>query len=133
MGFAQIGGTLYLTLRHRLVKALLPALCMLAFMAHPVGHIAWYYSLYWLIPLTISLLKPRSIFLQSLACTFFMHALGSTLWLYTHPTNALFWYGLMPLVPLERILFASIMTAGYYGITWISHIVIRRDLCPSHC
>ena len=114
-----LSGTLYLTTESRLVKALIPLTCILLFLAHPVGCSAWTYTLYWIPPLVLSFLPMRSIFLRSLTCTLATHAVGSTIWLYTHPTTALYWHSLIGIVWIERLISALILTTGYYTILGI--------------
>jgi len=98
--------------------ALVPIACMILFVLHPVGGEAWYYSLYWVIPL-VATFFPKKLFLKSLGTTFTAHAVGSTLFLYTIPTSALLWQGLIPVVAFERILFALGITASYIGMNTV--------------
>ncbi len=98
------------------VKVGLPLLCMAAFILHPVAGAAWVYSLYWLIPIAVHLLKRESVFGQSLAATFMAHAIGSVLWAYMVPMAPAVWLGLLPIVAVERLLFASGMTLAYYAV-----------------
>jgi hypothetical protein len=103
---------------------IIPVLCFLAFVVHPVGASAWVYTLYWLLPIGISVApfvpsKMRSIcsegpFLKSLSATFVAHAVGSVIWLYTVPMTAQLWIGLIPIVAIERFSFALAMTGIYY-------------------
>ena len=122
----QIGGALYLSSKHW-SKALLPIICMVLFWAYPLGDACWYYPLYWFIP--IILVQASSLFLQCLGATFTMHAIGSTIWLYTHATDVIYWQSLMPLVGLERLVFALIMLVGYYAL---ESIQFRGTTCHDH-
>lgn len=92
--------------------AAIPIICMALFMLHPVGAQAWYYSLYWLIPLIAKLLKPSLLF-RSLGATFTAHAIGSVIFLYTIPTTPQLWQTLIPIVLYERALFALGISASY--------------------
>ncbi len=113
-----LSGTLYLTTTSRIVRAAVPLACILLFIAHPVGSASIVYTLYWFPLLLMSFKLPQSIFLRSLASTLTTHAVGSTLWLYSHQTDPLFWHSLISIVWIERLLFASCMTAAYYGVTY---------------
>jgi hypothetical protein len=94
----------------RLVAAV-PLLAMLAFWMHPVGQQAWYYALYWLIPI-IATLSPRLIS-KSVGATFTAHAVGSVAFLYAVPTTAALWIGLIPVVAFERGLFSLGIAVSY--------------------
>lgn len=96
----------------KLVQATVPLACMALFILNPIGAQAWYYSLYWLIPL-IALLLPEHLFLRSLGSTFTAHAIGGIIWLYFIPTTPAFWLALIPIVAFERFLFAAGISASY--------------------
>lgn len=125
-------GGLYWASRSRLMRLGVPLLCMILFCVHPVGGEAWVYSLFWLIPMMISCMRHNSILLESLACTYTMHAVGSVLWLYTVPMTSAMWLGLIPLVPIERALFALAMTGFYYGIC-MAEVMLRRVFAWGMC
>ena len=110
---------LYWATSSRVIRAGVPALCMLLFMLHPEGIAAWPYALFWLVPIAIACMQTSSIFFTSLASTFTAHAVGSVLWLYTTLMGADYWYALLPIVPLERLLFALGMTASYIFFSWL--------------
>ncbi len=126
-----LAGSLALSSQSRLVEALIPALCMATFILHPIGASSWLYSLYWLIPIGISIVPKRSIFLRSLSSTFITHAVGSVLYIYTHPTTTLFWHALAPQVWLERLAYALILTSCYYGILFITQFNPEGSLCQN--
>lgn len=109
---------------------LVPAVAMLAFWLHPVGQ-SWItiealglsfsmpagaYALYWLIPIAAKFL-PDMLLLRSLGATFTQHALGSVLFLYTIPTAPAMWLGLIPIVAMERGLFALGISASHVLFT----------------
>jgi hypothetical protein len=107
-----------------LMQVCLPVACMALFALHPVGAQAVAYSLYWLIPAALYFISRKTIFLQSLSSTFIAHAVGSVIWLYTVGMTPAAWLGLIPVVFVERLLFAMSMTAAYYALaaarSWIS-------------
>lgn len=102
------------------VGVVVPLLAMALFVAHPVGRQAWFFSLYWLIPvlgaLRLAEKVPGRLFFRSLGATFTAHAIGSTLWLYTVPMSAAQWMGLIPVVAYERLLFAGGMAVSYVAM-----------------
>lgn len=97
----------YFTSRSWLIRLAVPLLCMALFMLHPVGGQAWFYALYWLVPVVLFFVPSRLQFTEALGATFVQHAVGSVLWLYFMPTTAAMWTALMPVVLIERILCAT--------------------------
>ncbi len=120
--------------RSSLMHVVLPLGCMFLFVIHPVGAQVWYYSLYWFIPVVVYLLSEYvltgslsasftqksagTIYLSALESTFIAHAVGSVIWLYTVPMHAAVWQALLPLVAVERLIFAASMTAGYFVVAY---------------
>jgi hypothetical protein len=109
---------LYFRVTSSLLRLFLPALCMVAFIAHPVGGSAWAYTLYWFIPMALYFVPKKSFFLDALASTFIAHAVGSALFIYAEPMTAAVWLGLIPIVAIERLVFASGMTLVYAAVTY---------------
>lgn len=105
--------SLYWSTHHYVIRLLLPIACMGLFVIHPVGAEAFIYSLYWLIPVVLFFIPRKSLFLQALGSTFVAHAVGSVIWLYTVPMTASMWIALMPIVLVERILFALGMVVAH--------------------
>lgn len=93
-------------IRHWSTSLFLPALCMLLFVLHDVGSVAWCYSLYWLIPMALYFAKD-SIISRSLSASFVAHGVGSVIWLYTKIIPCEVWLGLIPVVICERLLMAG--------------------------
>ncbi len=98
--------------------AVIPLIAMFLFVIHPVGSQAWYYSLYWLIPLLATLFTKR-LFFRSLGATFTAHAVGSIAFLYTIPTTPELWILLIPVVAVERLAFALGISFSFVGFTTI--------------
>lgn len=98
----------------KLLLALIPMTCMTLFVLHPVGWHATPYALFWVIPLISLMIPHQNLFFHMLGSTFTAHAVGSVLWLYAglvpDPNS---WIALIPVVMLERFLFASGMFVGY--------------------
>jgi len=95
---------LYFGSKKRKFVALIPVACMALFVLHPIGQQAWFYSLYWLIPIAAAF--SDRLFLKSLGSTFTAHAIGSIAFLYLLPSVPELWIALIPVVFVERILFA---------------------------
>jgi hypothetical protein len=102
--------------------------CIIGFVAHPVGRQVFYYAGFWLLPLGTLMLSSEYRFLHALGSTFTVHAFGTLLWIYTHTTVPAFWIALIPLVIIERLVFASGMTAVIYGITRLHNSAVGGTL-----
>jgi len=101
------------------VRLLLPALCIVVFIAHPVGGEAALYTVYWLIPIALYFFPRKSLFFQALGSTLVAHAVGSVIWLYTVPMTATMWLALIPIVAIERLLFSSGMLITYRIVEFV--------------
>lgn len=99
-------------------SAVIPLVCMALFWLHPTGQAAWYYALYWLIP-PLAMIFSKRLFLKSLGATFTAHAIGSTIWLYTMPMPAEAWIALIPVVFMERVLFALGITVSFVAVNTV--------------
>lgn len=109
-------------------RVIVPLACMGLFILHPIGRQAWYYSLYWLIPVGAALWKDR-LFLRSLGATFTAHAIGSTAFLYAFNIPAEVWTALVPIVAYERLSFAIGISLSYIAVnTLLEGISNRVDL-----
>ncbi|MGE0207035.1 MAG: hypothetical protein AB7R69_04255 [Candidatus Babeliales bacterium] len=97
-------------------RLLLPLLCMVLFLVHPVGNQAWAYSLYWLIPVALYWFSQEYVVLHALANSFIMHAVGSVIWLYCVPMSAEHFMALIPVVLVERMIIALSMTIVITGV-----------------
>ncbi len=106
----------------RLFKIFVPLVCMLLFVAHPVGRQAFWYSAFWLIPMVLAFMPNRSLFLTALGSTFTAHAVGSVLWLYWVGISAETFVVLMPIVPIERGVYALGMVIIHRGVNYLSQI-----------
>lgn len=108
----------YLATRHWAVRLALPLVCMALFIAHPAGTGAAAYTLYWLIPAALFFVPVRSFFINALGSTLTAHAVGSVIWLYATAMPAAAWLGLIPVVAVERIMFAAGMTLVYHALVY---------------
>jgi len=98
--------SLYFASRSSIIRVIVPLVCMVLFIVHPVGNQAFFYSFYWFIPIVLFFMKRETLFMQALGSTFVAHAVGSVIWLYTVPMTATMWMALIPIVALERFVFA---------------------------
>ncbi len=106
----------------------IPLVCMILFIAHPVGSLAWSYAMYWFIPMIIFFSKNENTFIKALAAVFTAHAVGSVIWIYTHEMNPSAWISLIPIVALERIIMAACITSAEFCISKIKNVFIQRSL-----
>lgn len=109
-------GNAYLLAESKYLKIAIPLICIFMFIIHPIGSQSFWYSSYWLIPISIALFKSKSIFLQALGSTFTTHAVGSVVWLYTKQISPSTWNTIFPIVPVERLLIATAITLSYYTL-----------------
>jgi len=109
---------LYWKIPSKLYRIGLPLLCMILFVAHPVGAAAAPYAFYWFIPMLIAFRTSNSIWHHAVASTFTAHAIGSVIWLYTMPMAPAVWLALIPIVACERLLYASGIVIGDAVIAW---------------
>jgi hypothetical protein len=87
------------------IRLLVPMVCMVLFLCHPVGAVAWLYAMYWWIPILLYGMKKNNLVSTAFGSTFVAHAVGSVIWLYTVPMAASTWLALIPVVLIERIVF----------------------------
>lgn len=117
----------YWALNKRVFPVIVSCACIVLFVMHPVGFKAAAYSFYWFIPVVLAFLPRRFIFIDALSSTFIAHAVGSVMFLYAHPTMpASQWISLIPLVAVERCIFALGMTGVYYAGVYIQKLVVKK-------
>lgn len=106
--------------------SLLIVACFTAFGVHAVGSQALAYTLFWFIPLLSTVIAHRNTFFHALASTFTAHAIGSVIWLYSiGPVSPAAWLALIPVVVVERLLFASGMTLCIYTVKAFTRIFAK--------
>jgi hypothetical protein len=103
----------------------IPLAGMALFWLSPVGAEAWGYALLWLIPIVASLLS-YNLFMRSLASTFQAHVVGSLAFLYFVGMPAEVWWGLIPLVVVERCLFAAGISVTYVSLNSITDYAVGK-------
>jgi hypothetical protein len=85
---------------------IIPIIAILAFIVHPIGRTVWYFALFWTIPIIAYFFRDRFLLARSLGATFTAHAVGGALWIWVFALPAPVWISLIPIVILERALFA---------------------------
>jgi len=98
------------------LNVIVPLIAIMLFVLNPVGRQAWFYSLFWTIPIIARLLPSKyamSLPLRSLGATFTAHSVGSALWVWTVPMTAGQWIALIPITAFERLLFAAGIGISY--------------------
>ncbi|KKW06990.1 MAG: hypothetical protein UY42_C0020G0002 [Parcubacteria group bacterium GW2011_GWA2_49_16] len=95
------------------LNVIVPALAIIAFVAHPVGREVWYFSLFWTIPIICYFFQERWLLARALGATFMAHSVGGALWVWFVPIPAAVWVGLIPVVIMERLLFAAGIASTY--------------------
>lgn len=123
-------------------KGLIATVCLFLFIFHPIGRQAWFYSLYWLIPIFTSFF-PKRLFLKSLGSTFTAHAVGSTVFLYAFQLPSNVWKSLIPIVFMERFSFSIGIYVSYFvfnlGLNYLTTLLrlkkiaflIHKEYLPS--
>jgi hypothetical protein len=101
----------------------IPLICILLFIFHPIGSKVWFYSLFWLIPIFITVFKENldrilkisifKIYGYSLGSAFVDHGIGSVIYLYLLRIPANFWIEAIPHTILERLLIAGGISVFY--------------------
>jgi len=104
----------------------IPVIAMAMFFLHPVGSQVWYYALYWLIPIAAFFVR-ENLWLRSLGTSFTAHAVGSIAFLYTFGTSPEMWLMLIPIVAIERIVFATGIAASYVSFNTMLNKYFSKD------
>ena len=108
------------------ISFLIPIVAIVLFVAHPVGRQVWYFSLFWTVPIIIKSLPKKyseKLFLRSLGATFTAHSVGGAMWNYIVPMTPQLWIGLIPVVIVERLLFAAGITGSFIVVnTLLDHL-----------
>ncbi|MBI2079900.1 hypothetical protein HYT84_03980 [Candidatus Micrarchaeota archaeon] len=104
------------------LSVIIPILAILIFISHPVGAQAWYFSLFWLIPIAVKFL-PDNLLFRSLGATFTAHAVGGAIWAWSVPMTPEAWAALIPIVIYERLLFAVGISVSYILFTNILNAI----------
>lgn len=108
----------------------IPIICILAFIAHPIGRQVPYYALmFWLIPVA-AYFKRDNLFIKSLGSTFMAHAVGGAAWIWVFNLPAAVWNSLIPVVIAERLLFATGITASFLVVRYTLIFLASKHVLP---
>jgi hypothetical protein len=99
--------------RKNALNLIVPILAILSFNLNPVGREVWYYSLFWLIPVAAYFYQERSLIVRALGATFAAHAVGGAIWIWTFHLPKAVWVSLIPIVAMERLMFAAGIVVSY--------------------
>lgn len=106
-----------------LLRVIFPLFAIVLFVLNPVGNQAALYSFYWFVPVVLffaeKILNKKYIFTTTLSATFIAHSVGSLIWLYTLNTTSTYWLSLIPVVAIERFVFAIGMSLSFIFINKI--------------
>jgi len=106
----------------------IPAVAIVAFVAHPIGRDVWYFSLLWTIPVIAYFLRDRFLFARALGATFTAHAVGGALWIWTFSIPAPVWNSLIPVVIAERLLFAFGITGSFILVNNLLRLLEKKHI-----
>lgn len=97
----------------------LPVLCMILFVAHPVGASAWMYAVPWIVPMIAYTYHKQYTFVHAWASTYVAHAVGSVIWVYSVPSmTSAMWLGLLPIACAERLFYACAIACTISAVTY---------------
>lgn len=113
------------------LSLLVPIVAIASFNLNPVGRSVWFYSLFWLVPIVVWRFREKSLIARSLAATFSAHAAGGAVWIWAFNLPASVWVGLIPVVVLERSIFALGISASFILMTNIFGYLSSKKLLPT--
>lgn len=129
--FPAVFAALYFASRSKF-NLVIPVICMILFWTHPVGRLAFPYGVFWLIPILVFPFK-KNLALNSLGTTFIAHAVGSTAFLYSVPMTAEIWRGLIPVVIMERFIFAAGISLSYLLVRDLVKFLVKNLKSEKSC
>src|SRR3989344_2781537 len=107
---------------------LIPLLSIIIFNLHPIGRTVWFYSLFWFIPLLTWPFRQRFLVARSLGSTFTAHSVGGAVWIWAFNLPAGVWISLIPVVILERSIFALGISASYIFLNNILALLAKNRI-----
>lgn len=107
----------YFGLKTRKTAIIFP-ICIVLFLLNPIGRQAWIYPMIWFIPFVATFFK-KQLILNSLGATFVSHAVGSTIFLYAFGLTPAIWLSLIPIVFIERGVFAIGIWLSYLAMNFV--------------
>lgn len=111
-------------------QLLIPLIAIISFNLNPVGRSVWFYSLFWLIPYMVWPLRDRFLIARSLGSTMTAHAVGGAIWIWAFNLPAAVWISLIPIVIVERMIFALGISANYILFNNVAAFLDSKKLLP---
>lgn len=109
-------------------NVIIPIVAIAAFITHPIGREAWYFTLFWTIPIISYYSRDRFLFARALGATFTAHAVGGALWIWAFALPASVWNGLIPVVAAERLLFALGICGSFLVVNNLLGLLEKKRL-----
>ena len=115
------------------VMIIIPIVAIVLFNLNPAGREAWYYSLFWLIPIlaVVSEKLYGKLFFRSFGATFTAHAIGTIIWVYTVPMTSAQWTALVPVTAYERFAFGLGIAVSFVVVNTLLDVVCDKLTIPS--
>lgn len=126
--FPMLFAGLYFWKKNAFVGIALPILAILIFNLSDTGREVWYYSLFWTIPIISHFGRVQSLIMRSLGSTFMAHAVGGAVWIHLLNIPKAVWDSLIPVVIIERILFAIGITLTYIAFCKVIEYLEQKNL-----
>jgi hypothetical protein len=114
--------------KKRRFNLVVPIIAIIAFIAHPIGREVWYFTLFWLIPIVAYFFREQFLFARALGATFTAHAVGGTLWIWTFALPATLWHSLIPIVAMERLVFALGITGSFIVVNNLLYFLEKKNI-----
>ena len=125
--FPMLFAVLYFSKKGK-INLIVPALAIVAFIAHPIGRTVWYFPIFWLIPIAAHFFRDQFLFARALGATFTAHAVGGALWIWFFALPAPVWNSLIPVVIAERLLFALGICGSFILVNNLLGLLEKRRL-----
>lgn len=107
-----------------------PALAIVAFLAHPIGRTVPEFTLFWIIPYIAYFMRGNT-FMRGLGATFTQHSVGGAAWIWAFSLPAQVWQGLIPVVAMERLVFATGITLSYFAFRFTLNFLAEKKILPA--
>ena len=107
-----------------------PVIAITAFLLHPIGRTVPEFTLFWVIPYIAYFMRGNT-FMRGLGATFTQHAVGGAAWIWAFNLPASVWKGLIPVVAMERFVFATGITLSYFAIRYTLAFLAEKKILPS--
>lgn len=104
----------------------IPVAAMAVWWSQPIGREVWYYTLYWTIPVICYFLRDKFLLARTLGTTFTAHAVGGAAWILAFHLPASVWNALIPVVALERLVFAAGMAVSYLLLNNLVYVLAAK-------